>query len=114
MKVILIFLMLGFLSGVLYGICKFINVLFNYNTIILIITDIIFSIISGFSFTNAINFYFFGKIRLYIVVIFLLGLYLERKTLGKLFAKLYFILYNVGRKSMERFSSTKLGKIIFK
>jgi hypothetical protein len=114
MKIVLLFFLLGIICGAIYGLCGFINLIFKKNVIVQFITDLIFSFVVGHHFLFAINQYFYGQIRIYIIAIFAFGLYLERKTLGKLFAKLYFILYNVGRKSIQGFLSTKLGKIIFK
>ena len=114
MKVALLFFLLGILAGCLYGVLKFVTQLFKNNIFIQFITDILFSLSVGFSFLIAINHHFYGEIRIYIVAIFLLGMIIERKTLGKLFAKLYLILYNVGRKSIQKLKTTRFGKIIFK
>ena len=114
MKIATIFLFLGVLCGAIYGITQLIAFIFKKTTIAQIVSDLLFSLTTGFMFCSAINNYFYGQIRLYIVIIFILGLYLERKTFGKLFAKLYFILYNVGRKIVRKFFSSKFGKIFFK
>ena len=114
MKIALIFLFVGFLAGAFYGICRFIIGTFKNNIFIQIIVDFLYSIGVGFMFVKLNNHFLYGEIRLYPIVLLLLGLFSERKTLGKLFAKLYLILYNVGRKSLEKFKKTQLGKILFK
>ena len=114
MKIAFLFFLIGFLAGALYGIFKFICHLLKNNIIIQIILDLILSILIGFTFIFATNYYFYGEIRLYMCIIFIIGVYLERKTFGKLFAKLYFILYNVGRKLVNKLNTTRFGKFIFK
>ena len=114
MKITIIFFMMGMICGIVCDILKTITHLFKNNIIIQITSDFLFSTVSGLLFFSLLNQYFYGQIRLYILIIFLFGIYLEQKTLGKLFAKLYFILYNVGRKIVRKFSSSKFGKIIFK
>ena len=114
MKIALIFFSLGIACGAIYGLCKFIVSIFKNKLLIQVIFDLIFSLSSGMLFIASVNKYFYGLIRAYICVIFMLGLYLERKTLGKLFAKLYLILYNGARKALSCFKNTRFGKIIFK
>ena len=114
MKIAFYFFILGLLSGALYGVLKFVVFIFKNNIVIQIISDLIYSLGVGSCFVIATNQYMYGEIRAYIVAIFILGIYLERKTLGKLFAKPYLMLYNGARKSILSLKDTKLGKIIFK
>ena len=114
MRVALIFLLLGVLSGSILGFAKFIISIFKNHIIAQIIGDLIFSLTTGAIFVFATNYYFFGEIRLYIFAIFMFGMFLERKTLGKLFAKVYLLLYNGGRKTFLFLKSTRFGKIFFK
>jgi len=114
MKVATIFFLLGILSGAIYGITKFIVFIFKNNLIAQIICDLMFTLSSGAIYLFFTNKYFYGEIRAYICTIFVLGMYFERKTLGKLFAKLEFMLYNWGITMVNRAKSTKIGKIIFK
>ena len=94
MKIACIFFLLGLLVGAIYGIIRFITFIFKNHIIAIILGDLIFSLSTGAILLSATNKYFFGEIRLYLIAFFALGMYLERKTLGKLFAKLDLMLYN--------------------
>lgn len=114
MKTAFLFFLLGVLSGAAYGILKFIVFISKNNLIVQFILDLLYSLSVGFLFLFATNYYLYGEMRLYVCLIFALGMILERKTLGKLFAKLYFILYNVSINLIQRIKTTRFGKIIFK
>ena len=94
MKLVFIFFLLGLLSGAIYGIVKFLVFIFKSHIIAQIIGDLTFTLTSGTIFISATTRYLYGEIRAYICTIFVLGMYFERKTLGKLFAKLELLLYN--------------------
>lgn len=114
MKLLIIYLFLGIITGVLYGVFKNITFVFKNNFIVQIITDIMFILISAYLFWTTTQTLIYGEIRLHLLVIFIMGAYLERKTLGKLFAKLFFMLYNWVSKLINKFKLTKFGKLIFK
>lgn len=114
MRITLIFIGLGFLCGCFIGLKNFAILIFKNNIFAKIIFDFLLTLAIGYVFINSIDFYFYGEIRLYICAFFVFGAVLERKILGKLFAKLYFIIYNGGRKFIQKLKTTKYGKIIFK
>ena len=114
MKVALIYLLLGLLAGAIYGLLKHIVYVFKNHLIAQIIADIIFVIFATFIFGKANLYFFYGETRLHLLAIFALGIYLERKTLGKLFAKLFIMLYNWLSKLLNKFKLSSFGKIIFK
>ena len=114
MKICLIYLLLGILSGAIYGLLKAIVYVFKKHLITQIITDIIFCLVVAYIFGRTTHYYFYGDIRIYLVAIFAFGMYLERKTLGKLFAKLFIMLYNWVSKLINKFKLSRFGKIIFK
>lgn len=114
MKIAIAFFLIGFVSGCIYGALKFIVFAFKNNIILQIISDLIFSILIGLLFLSCIQKYFYGELRLYICLIFAFGIYFQRKTLGKLFAKLELMLYNLGVRTTKRIKTTHFGRIIFK
>ena len=114
MKIALIYLMLGLLTGTIYGTLKHIVYVFKNNLIIQLISDILFCLSTAYIFMIATHHYFYGEIRLHLVAFFTLGFYIERKTLGKLFAKLFLLLYNWVSKLINKIKTTRFGKIIFK
>ena len=114
MKLVLLFLLLGFLMGAIYGVLNHIVTAFKNHFIVRIITDILFCLILGYVFVSATTQHLYGEIRAYLCVFFALSFIIERKTLGKLFAKLFLLVYNGLKKYFTQFKSTRLGKIIFK
>lgn len=112
-KVFIIFVLLGLLAGAAYGITQFIifvvkNKLFTH------IAEFCFACVLGGGLFLGINFYNFGVFRLYLLVCYLLGFYIERKTIGKLFAKLYALVYNYVVKLLKKFRHSALGVALFK
>jgi len=114
MKIALIYLLLGLLAGAVYGILKHIVYILKNHLIAQIIADIIFVVVSAFIFGKVTHYYFYGELRLHLVAIFAFGMIFERKTLGKLFAKLFIMLYNWVSKLISKFKLSRFGKIIFK
>jgi len=55
-----------------------------------------------------------GQFRMFLLIGYLLGFYLERITLGKLFAKGYKKLYNFIVKVLKKFAQSKIGKVLLK
>ena len=113
MKDFLILFAIGIGLGIIYG---FINILYlvKNRPILHIITDFIFTITFGIIFFIAINIINMGEFRLFLLIAYILGFYIERITLGKLFAKGYKNMYNKIINLWKVFIKTKIGKIIFK
>lgn len=108
-----IMLLLGVILGIIYGLLNFhskIKLVFALQ----IISDLIFSLIAFGIFTLAINKINYGEIRLFLFSGYILGFIIERRTLGKLFAKGYKRVYTNLVKTYTKFSNSKLGRIIFK
>lgn len=104
----------GIICGGLYGVLNGIVFVFKKSFIVRIICDLIFSAVVGIVFLYLTMMLNLGEFRLYSVIIFLLSLIIEQKTLGKLFAKLGLMVYNWVCKILYRFHKTKLGKVVFK
>lgn len=112
-----IFLLIGFAWGALWGFSNhfvywlkhhFSKVVFRF------LFDFILPVLACLCliyFTNTRN---FGQIRWFFVFAMLIGLLLERKTIGKLFALLNAKLYNITIKTKTKFLATKLGKRLSK
>lgn len=112
-KLFAIFFAIGIAVGIVFGICKLINV-FVRSKILQFVTDLMATLFGGIVYLILINKLNMGIMRLYLIVAFVLGIVLERLTLGKIFAKLYKKLYNVLEKLNTNFKQTKVGKFIFK
>lgn len=103
----------GMILGLIYGLVNTFHQI-KPNVIIRIISDLIFSILTFVTFIFTVNIINCGQIRLFLLVGFLLGLLIERITLGKIFAKGFRKLYNIIVKLLKKFAKSKLGRIILK
>jgi len=114
MKIVSLYFLVGFVLGTIYEILKFIVHIFKHHISIQIITDFLFTIIFGASVIILNHCFFLGEFRLHLLIFCFLGFYIERKTVGKIFAKLFLLLYNKVSKVLNKFKSTPFGKIISK
>ena len=103
----------GILLGIFYGIINIPNHI-KERLFLRIINDLAFSIVFFGVLFLLIEYINLGKIRIYLVVGYILGFIVERITLGKLFAKGYKKLYNLCINVLKKFYCSKLGRIIFK
>lgn len=112
-KDFIIILLAGFIIGIMYGIIKIPTKIKN-NYIYQIFTDIFFVIMTTFIFILLINIINLGEIRLFLIIGYILGIIIERITLGKLFAKGFVWVYNKLSCKIKVATKSKLGRIIFK
>ena len=113
MKLEFSFLILGVIIGVIYEMLQqVLKVKHKYITTI--ITDTLFYFMSGIIFINLCNKLNYGIFRIYLLILLIAGFVIERKTIGKLFAKLFFMIYNLLTRWVKIFKNTALGKFIFK
>lgn len=111
------FLLIGLGIGVIWGLTNHIVYWAKYRTtkyILRFVFDVTTPIIATISIITIANIYNFGQIRWFFIVGTLLGLAIERKTIGKMFAKLNAKLYNNVEKTKAKFLSTKLGRRLTK
>lgn len=103
----------GICLGIIYGLINIINNI-HENIITRIICDIFFMIIAVFSYIILVEKINFGSLRLYLIIGYVLGFFIERISLGKLFAKLCKSVYNKLKLIISKFKATKIGKLILK
>jgi len=107
----LIFLGLGLLGGLIFDVGIFIKFLFANKKIPSIILDFIETVLClllVFIFNVKTN---YGVIRLFPYLLFMLSFSLERITIGKIIAKIYFKCYNLITKlNSKLWSKLKNGK----
>lgn len=106
-------LLLGLGGGAVFGMLAIFSKLFRHY-IFRLIFDIIGCVACGILFIYGVTVFNSGEIRVFLIGSFLLGICIERKTVGILFAKLFDSVYNSVAKFMRREPKTKLGKILFK
>ena len=114
MKIVSVYFLIGFLMGIIYGLIKAIIYVFKHHIAIQIIGDFAFTLVLGATFIVLNNYFFYGEFRIYLLITILLGIWAYKKTLGKIFAKLFLLLYNKVSKWLNIFKSTRFGKIIFR
>ncbi len=103
----------GAIVGAIYGLFSHFPIL-KRNIVLKNISNFFLTIITFIAFTTSILYINLGEFRLFLLVGYVLGIILERITLGKLFAKGYVWVYNMLEIFYKRFKSSKLGGIIFK
>ena len=108
-----VMLLIGIIIGAIYGILNIITTI-NRKLVFQIIIDFITSIIATFTLIITINYINMGQFRVFLVLGYLLGIIIERITLGKLFAKGYKFVYNNIVKSFKKFANSKFGKVVLK
>ncbi len=113
LKDFLILLFFGFIFGMCYGILSAIN-LPHKKLILKNILDFLLCASGVVLFIILILYVNLGKFRLFLLLGYVLGIVLERITLGKLFAKGYIWVYNKLIASAKKFAKSKVGQVIFK
>ncbi len=108
----IIFLSFGVILGIAFGIINMISILCNRNKYLQIALDIIDCLAFTALYIALVNVFNWGQIRLYLVLGYLIGIIAERKTVGKLFAKYYYKLYNWVKTRIKLMSDSKFGKFI--
>ena len=100
----------GLLCGIVRDLCLFIFNLTKKNKIVSFILDLVFSIIGTFLFIICLNVVNFGEFRIYLLLSYLLGYLIERKSLGFLVDFIFKKLYNFLTKVFKKLGSTKFVK----
>lgn len=113
MESALILATLGIVSGIIYDILHPNIAIFKHKAYT-IVCDIVCTILSSIALLIGINLVTLGRYRLYLIVAFVLGYYIERKTMGKLFAKIYRFVYNLLSKVVNFVCKTNIYKTITK
>ncbi len=108
------FLIIGVIPAILLGVINFLSLFVKQKKIFFVIFDIIFCLFFTGVFLLTVNFLNYGEIRLYLLIAYILGCVIERKTIGKLFAILHKIIYNAINKISKKFKQSKLFKILCK
>lgn len=113
LKDFLIMFGIGILIGILYGI---INIPTKIRKVLAlqIINDLIISTSACIIFIYAINVINLGQFRAFLLLGYILGILIERITLGKLFAKGYNFVYTNIVKMLKKFANSKFGKVLLK
>lgn len=82
-------ILLGSVLGTLYGAFKILRLSFDFGKVAIIITDIIFMLLSAFSMFLFSLAFLLGFVRVYIFIGVIIGFLAYRLTIGKFLSKLY-------------------------
>lgn len=113
LKDFLLMLALGLLLGIFYGLLNA-PTRIKHNIIYQILIDIIFCAVAFILFILLINTINLGEFRLFLLIGYILGFYLERISIGKLFAKGFKKVYTCLVNILKKFANSKFGRILFK
>lgn len=102
----------GMVPALVVSITHFLKLLSKKNYIITFILDFILTISTTILFLYLVNKYNYGETRFYMLLSFLLGFILFLFTIGKLIAKLNKIVYTNLCKLQNKFTKTKIGKVL--
>jgi hypothetical protein len=105
---------LGFLLGAVYDIVYFLKLTVKNNFIVSNILNFVYVCFYGLVVLGSVINFNYGQFRLFLVLSFVLGTLLHRKTLGKIFAKIFLCLYNKLCKGLKTLTKTKLVKKVLK
>ena len=103
----------GLISWIVKEIFNFLLKIFKNNKVFVFIFDFLFLTISSILFIICLNVINYGEFRLFILLIFCLGYFIERKSIGYLLDFLFRKIYNLFNKLYFKFKNTKFFKRIF-
>lgn len=103
----------GLLCGIVYDFFKFILNLFGRKRFFQIVGDILFSFVFVILFFVCLNVTNYGEFRIFVLISYILGFFVEQKTLGFLVDFIFQKLYNFLRKVFAKLSKTKFFRRIF-
>ncbi len=112
-KLFMIFFAYGLLVGIICGLMQLTNTMVK-GKVIRFVLDLTITLGAGALFWVLTTHYNSGEIRIFLVIAFVLGIMLERISVGKIFAKWYKLLYNVVKTWLTKFKNSKLGKRLFR
>lgn len=92
--IFIIILSFGFLSGLVFDLRNYLCFLFAKNKIVSVILDTVATILVCFIFLLGNLYFNFGQFRFYVILGFVIGLSIERVTLGIIVGKICSWCYN--------------------
>ena len=112
-KLFLIFLFFGIVIGVFYECCYLIQNVFK-NRVIDFFLDLFYGIVIGVLFIFITNLFNYGEFRFYLLLAYILGFIIMRKTVGYLVRKMIKFLCNKLKQLVLYLKSNKFIAKIFK
>lgn len=113
-KMFLVLLYFGLVCGIFLTIKKLICKTFKQNKILVIIGDVVFCVIASFVFLIAKNIFCYGEFRLFELLAFSLGIFVEQISINNLVEKILNLFYTLLVKIFCKIKKSKFGSKIFK
>lgn len=113
-KMLFVMLYFGLTCGILLTIKNLICKMVKQNKVVIILTDILFCVLTSFVFLYAKIKFCYGEFRLFEPLSFCLGIFIEQISINNLVEKFFKLIYNLSVKVFCKVKKTKLGKRIFK
>ena len=101
----------GIFAGFVYEIGLFVTRLLKNKIYIKVVCDFFAAVSMGTILVAASYHYLNFNIHIYGIMCFVLGVLIERISLGFLLAKIFYAIYNVVTKATNKLKTTKFGKI---
>ena len=102
--------LVGFGCGFITDIRNYISFLCNKNKILNFILDILVSVICCFVFFACVLAFNFGELRFFLILSFVMGIFLQRISIGTIIAKVSKVCYNFFRNLISKVNYGKQKK----
>jgi len=113
-KLLFCFLYFGILCGIFLSVKKILDKTLKKRKLVIILTDLFFMLLSTLIFVYAKIKYAYGEFRLYQVVGYCLGIFLQQISLNKIVEKILIVCYNFVVRGFCNLKKTKLFSKILK
>lgn len=106
-QIFLCVLYFGLIAGIVFEGKNLIINAFSKNKVVCFVLDLIFMVVASLLFVLAKNISNYGEFRIYLLIGFVLGIYLEHASIGFLVEKFFLFCYNWLTKISRRIFSHK-------
>ena len=113
-KMLLCMLFFGIICGILFSIKKLVDKTFKSNKIVVVLTDIIFMVLYTIVFIFAKTKYCYGEFRIFEIIGFCLGIFLQQISINNLVEKFLKLSYTLLARLFCKLKKTKLFSKILK
>lgn len=93
-QIFLCMLYFGLIAGIVFEAKNLIINAFSKNKVVCFVLDLIFMVVASLLFVLAKNISNYGEFRIYLLIGFVLGIYLEHASIGFLVEKFFLLCYN--------------------
>lgn len=110
-KIFLSIFYFGIISGLFY---EFFHLIKSKIYIINFVVDFLSMLVFGAVFITSVHIFCYGEFRFYTILAFLVGFFVERKSIGKFLALFLNMFYNISVKFFNKLKTFKIIKYLVK